>query len=46
MNVVYCKKCGLVYNNPRATEETLKEFYNSDYKSLDRSIPNIEEYSN
>ena len=45
VNVVYCKTCGLVYNNPRATEETLKEFYDSDYKSLDRVIPNIEEYS-
>ena len=45
MNVVYCKKCGLVYNNPRPSKGTLKEFYNSDYKSLDRSIPSLEEYS-
>lgn len=27
---VKCKKCGLVFNNPRMTDEWLKEFYGSD----------------
>ena len=29
---VRCRKCGLVYSNPQATEKTLKEFYNQVYE--------------
>ena len=29
---VRCRKCGLVYSNPQATEETLKQYYNQVYE--------------
>ena len=30
-SVVRCNQCGLVYTNPRPTEETIQHFYPSDY---------------
>ena len=31
VKVVKCKKCGLIYSNPRYTHEELSEFYKSEY---------------
>ncbi len=30
-NIVQCKKCGLIYTNPRFTLEKLKEYYSKNY---------------
>lgn len=32
--VVVCKKCGLVQTNPRMTQESYNEFYNTEYRRL------------
>lgn len=44
VNVVICCDCGLVYNNPRLTEDTLPSFYANEYRELDRVLPNVEDY--
>lgn len=33
LNIVRCKKCGLVYTNPRLTSEELKKYYSAEYFS-------------
>ena len=33
-NVVVCKTCGLVYTNPRMTQSSYNEFYDSEYRKL------------
>ncbi len=32
--LVLCKKCGLLYANPRMTENTFKEFYREEYRHI------------
>lgn len=34
MPVVICRKCGLVQTNPRMTQESYNEFYDSEYRRL------------
>jgi SAM-dependent methyltransferase len=34
MPVVICQECGLIQTNPRMTQETYNEFYNSEYRKL------------
>lgn len=38
-NVVQCKRCGLVYLNPRLDEEELTKLYNKSLISIDEDIP-------
>jgi len=33
-NVVVCRKCGLVYTNPRMSQNSYNEFYDSEYRKL------------
>ncbi len=33
-DVVMCKKCGLTLTNPRLTEESYNDFYNSNYRAI------------
>lgn len=45
MNVVICEKCGLVQTNPRMDKESYNEFYNSEYRKINRgSTKPTEEY--
>jgi|APSaa5957512535_1039671.scaffolds.fasta_scaffold00525_26 2-polyprenyl-3-methyl-5-hydroxy-6-metoxy-1,4-benzoquinol methylase len=34
MSVVICKKCGLVQTSPRMNENTIREFYNNEYREI------------
>lgn len=34
MSIVMCKDCGLVQTNPRMTQESYNEFYNTEYRPL------------
>lgn len=34
LNVVICKKCGLIMTNPRMTQESYNNFYDSEYRKL------------
>lgn len=36
MPVVICRRCGLIYTNPRMTQESYDLFYNDEYAHLDR----------
>ena len=48
--IVRCKKCGLVYTNPRLTSRSIRErLYNEQYwkayeKEIDRSLPGIQQF--
>lgn len=43
--VVICKKCGLIYLNPRWPIETYQEFYKRDYRKIIEEKPiNLKEY--
>ena len=39
---VRCKNCGLVYSNPQATRETLRDFYTATYPELSRYLEGVE----
>ncbi len=44
VQVVLCKECGLVYNNPCLSGKSLAPFYDGEYKNLDRVFPEIQDY--
>lgn len=39
---VRCKKCGLVYSNPQATQRTLQNFYSITYPGLSKYLEHVE----
>lgn len=41
LDTVICKKCGLIYTNPRFTQKTYIKFYNSEYRGIycDSTVP-------
>lgn len=34
VNTYLCKKCGMMWTNPRLTETSIEEFYNNDYRNI------------
>ena len=34
MSVVICKKCGLVQTSPRMNKNTIREFYDNEYREI------------
>ncbi|MDF2529173.1 MAG: ubiG 4 [Gammaproteobacteria bacterium] len=44
VRTVLCVDCDFVYTNPRLDSLALQQFYEIDYKSLDRDISDISEY--
>ena len=44
VKVVVCTECGLVYNNPRLTQESATILYKTEYRYLDRALPGVETY--
>jgi len=46
--IVQCRRCGLIYNNPRLDLESLKKVYSKDYFVVDAANPGIDykAYSN
>ncbi len=39
IEVAACRECGLVYTSRRMDDETLRRFYNEDYRRLERGTP-------
>jgi SAM-dependent methyltransferase len=34
VNTYLCKKCGMMWTNPRLTQTSIEEFYNNDYRNI------------
>ena len=44
MTVAVCKSCDFVYTQKRLTDKSLIDFYDGEYRQLDRAIPGIDPF--